>query len=115
MTILSIDGVALPTPNEYKVALSDLDSEDTGRTENGLLIRSRVRAGVAKISVAWAGLSTADCAAILNAIAPDRFAVAYFFGSVQTAQMYAGDRGVTLKAAREGQAVWEISLNLIEF
>ena len=26
MDILVIDGVALPTPNEYKVQLSDLDS-----------------------------------------------------------------------------------------
>ena len=35
MDILLIDGVALPAPNEYKVQLSDLDSSDTGRTEDG--------------------------------------------------------------------------------
>ena len=29
MDILVIDGVALPTPNEYKVQLSDLDSSGT--------------------------------------------------------------------------------------
>ena len=33
MDILTIGGVAMPTPNEYKVQLSDLDSSDTGRTE----------------------------------------------------------------------------------
>ena len=81
MDILVIDGVALPTPNEYKVQLSDLDSSGTGRTEDGILVRERVRGGVAKISVSWAALSTADCARVLNATAPDSMQVAYFFGS----------------------------------
>ena len=38
MDILVIDGVALPTPNEYKVQLNDLDSSDTGRTEDGVMM-----------------------------------------------------------------------------
>ena len=50
MDILVIDGVALPTPNEYKVQLNDLDSSDTGRTEDGVMMRNRVREGIAKIS-----------------------------------------------------------------
>ena len=54
MDILVIDGVVLPTPNEYKVQLSDLDSSGTGRTEDGILVRERVRGGVAKISAGWA-------------------------------------------------------------
>lgn len=115
MNILTVDGVALPAPHEYKVVLSDLDSSETGRTEDGVLVRSRVRAGVAKITAAWAALGTADCAKILNATAGDQFTVRYFFGSERTAQMYAGDRTATLKAAREGQAVWQVSLSLIEF
>ena len=37
MDILVIDGVALPTPNEYKVQLSDLDENQRqlGRIEHG--------------------------------------------------------------------------------
>lgn len=112
MDILVIDGVALPTPNEYKVQLSDLDSSGTGRTEDGILVRERVRGGVAKISVSWAALSTADCARVLNATAPDSMQVAYFFGGTC---MYAGDRTADLKAAREGRAVWEVAVNLIEY
>ncbi len=115
MDILTIDGVALPAPNEYKVQLSDLDSSDTGRTEDGVMMRNRVRAGIAKISASWAALSTADCAKILNATAPESFAVSYFFGEMRTARMYAGDRTANLKAAREGQAVWDVEVNLIEF
>ena len=115
MDILVIDGVALPTPNEYKVQLSDLDSSGTGRTEDGILVRERVRGGVAKISANWAALSTADCARVLNATAPDSMTVRYFFGDARTAKMYAGDRTADLKAARDGQAVWEVAVNLIEF
>lgn len=36
MDILTIGGVTLPAPNEYKVQLNDLDSSDTGRTEDGV-------------------------------------------------------------------------------
>lgn len=115
MEILNIDGTALPAPSAYKVQLSDLDSSGTGRTEDGVLVRERVRGGVAKISAGWAALSTADCAKVLNATAPDSMTVQYFFGGVRTAKMYAGDRTADLKADRDGQAVWEVAVNLIEF
>ena len=114
MEILNIDGTALPAPSAYKVQLSDLDSSGTGRTEDGVLVRERVRGGVAKISVGWAALSTADCAKVLNATAPDSMTVQYFFGGVRTAKMHAGDRTADLKAARDGQAVCEVAVNLIE-
>jgi hypothetical protein len=52
---------------------------------------------------------------VLNATAPDSMTVQYFFGGVRTAKMYAGDRTADLKAARDGQAVWEVAVNLIEF
>ena len=115
MTILKIGGAEMPAPHSYKVSLSDLDSADTGRTEYGVLVRARVRGGVAKISAAWQALSTDQCAAILNATAADRFTVEYFFGTARTAQMYAGTRTADLIAAREGQAVWEVTLDLVEF
>ena len=112
MDILTIGGVTLPAPNEYKVQLNDLDSSDT---EDGVMMRNRVREGIAKISASWAAVSTADCAKILNAVKPDSFDVAYFFGEMRTARMYAGDRSADLIAAREGKGVWDVSLNLIEF
>ena len=46
MEILNIDDTALPAPSAYKVQLSDLDSSGTGRTEDGVLVRERVRGGV---------------------------------------------------------------------
>ena len=41
MDILTIGGVTLPAPNEYKVQLNDLDSSDTGRTEDGVFLSQR--------------------------------------------------------------------------
>ena len=115
MDILTIGGVTLPAPNEYKVQLNDLDSSDTGRTEDGVMMRNRVREGIAKISASWAAVSTADCARILHAVKPDSMQVQYFFGEMRTARMYAGDRTADLKAARDGRAVWAASVHLIEF
>ena len=55
MEILTIDGAVMPTPDSYKVQLSDLDSSGTGRTEDGVLVRERVRGGVAKNQFAVVG------------------------------------------------------------
>lgn len=77
MEILTIDGTALPAPGAYKVQLSDLDSSGTGRTEDGVLVRERVRGGVAKISVSWEALTTAQCAAVLMRL-PGQYAGAVF-------------------------------------
>ena len=47
---------------------------------------------------------------------PDEITVEWVeLGGVRTAKMYAGDRTADLKAARDGQAVWEVAVNLIEF
>lgn len=51
MALLKINGTELPAPTTYSVQYSDIDSSDTGRAENGVMLRNRIRAGVAKISV----------------------------------------------------------------
>ena len=115
-TQYTIDGQPMPEPDEEaELSFSDLDASDSGRTEDGVMMRNRVREGIAKISASWAAVSTADCARILHAVKPESFDVVYFFGEMRTARMYAGDRSADLIAAREGKGVWDVSLNLIEF
>ena len=97
-------------PEEYTVIL-----EENFESELSAGVKLSGEVSVAKISAGWAALSTADCAKVLNATAPDSMTVQYFFGGVRTANMYAGDRTADLKAARDGQAVWEVAVNLIEF
>ena len=113
--ILSIDGVQLPAPMTYSVEYSDLDSDDTGRSEDGLLHRVRIRAGVAKIKVSWEQLDTATLDSILNAIAPESLSVTYYFGVQKTATMYASAQSCDVRRINGGKAKWNLSFNLIEF
>ncbi len=115
MALITIGNVALPEPTSYAVSFSDIDSSDTGRTENGVMYRDRIRQGVAKIQASWEMLTQTECDIILNAVTPDSFTVTYFGGSA-TATMYAGDRSLTLRCIDGyGAARWDFSVNLIEF
>ena len=113
--VLTIGGVVLPPPMKYTVEYNDLDSSDTGRTEDGLLHRTRIRHDVAKIKVSWEQLTTDKADLILTAIAPDSFTVVYYFGTQKTATMYAGNRSCELRRINCNQAKWNISFDLIEF
>lgn len=113
--VLSIDGVSLPAPMSYSVEYNDLDAPDTGRSEDGMLHRVRVRHDVAKIKLSWEQLTTETADIILNAIAPDSFEVTYYFGVQKTATMYAGNRSCELRRINNGQAKWNISFDLVEF
>lgn len=115
LNILSIDGVQLPAPMVYEVEFNDLDSDDTGRSEDGLLRRKRIRHAVAKIKVGWEQLTQDKADLILNAIEPASFTVVYYFGSQKTATMYAGNQQCKLLRINQGQSKWDIAFDLIEF
>ena len=113
--VLSINGVALPPPMTYSVEYNDLDSDETGRSEDGKLHRKRVRSNVAKIQVSWEQLTQDKADLILNAIDPASFSVSYYFGTLKTATMYAGNRKCKLLRINYNQPKWDISFDLIEF
>lgn len=115
LNIISIDGVQLPTPTTYSVEYNDVDASDTGRSEDGMLHRSRVRQGLAKIKLEWRQINTDKAQIILNAIVPDSVSVTYYFGTQKTATMYAGNRSCELVRVNYEQAKWNISFNLVEF
>lgn len=121
MALLTIGGVALPDPTEYKVTLQDLDSDNTTRSETGKLHRDRIRAGIYKIEVSWV-VTKAELKIITDAVAPARFSVSFFDptkANYTTAQMYAGDRSGGLKVnanANVGNAsIWSLSCSLTEY
>ena len=113
--IISIDGVELPAPMTYSVEYNDLDSDDTGRSEDGMLHRVRVRGRVAKIKASWKQMSQENADLLLGAIAPDSFSVTYYFGTQKTATMYAGAQSCELIRVNNGEAKWNIGFDLIEF
>ena len=62
-----IDGVAMPTPTEYKFGIEDLSSEKSGRTLDGVMHKDVV-AVKDYYECIWKHLSWNDAATILNAV-----------------------------------------------
>mgnify|MGYP001018491946 CR=1 FL=1 len=120
MAIISIGGVALPAPVEYEVSLQDIDSENTRRTETGVLVRDRVRAGVYKIQAKWRVTKT-ELKTITDALSPAKFSVTFFDPTTSTSptrDMYSGDRQAKLVKYDHilpDNSIWELSVSLIEY
>jgi hypothetical protein len=118
MAMITIGAVDLPDPAEYTVRRSDLDSENTGRSESGVLQRDRVRAGVYKISATFRVTRT-NLKVVTDAIAPVSFSCTFFdptTSSAPTKTMYAGDRSAVLRLnPSTGESYWELTVDLIEF
>jgi len=118
--MIQINGVVLPAPVEYSVSLQDIDSENTRRTETGMLQRDRVRAGVYKIQIKWRVTKT-QLKTITDALKPAKFSVTFFdptTSTTPTRYMYCGDRDADLvhyKATVPDDSLWELSTSLIEY
>jgi hypothetical protein len=117
--MIQINGVDLPAPVEYSVSLQDIDSENTRRTETGVLQRDRVRAGVYKIQVKWRVTKT-QLKTITDALKPAKFSVMFFDPTTSTnptRSMYCGDRNADLlyNEVNPDESLWELSTSLIEY
>lgn len=117
--MIKVNGVTLPSPQTYKVKLSDLDSEGTARNAAGMLLRDRVRAGVYRIDASWV-VRKSDYMTIVSALSAVKFTVTFFdpnSATDKTAQMYVGDRDGNLikNATNPLDSVWELSCSLIEY
>lgn len=116
MVLIEINGVSLPEVTSYRVTLSDADSPNSGRAENAVMTRDRVRANMTKIELGWKNMTTSEMKEIIDRVTPEEFPVSYFFGTMQTAKMYAGDKTIELKALEESrEAHWDVSVNLVEY
>ena len=62
-----VDGVALPTPDEYKPGIEDLSSEETGRTLDGIMHKDVV-ATKDYYEFVWKVVSWTNAATILKAV-----------------------------------------------
>ncbi len=120
MALITIGSTDMPAPTKYTVTLQDIDSANTARTETGVLIRDRVRAGVYKIEVTWLVEHT-QIKTITDAIAADKFQVTFFDPTTntnKTCYMYCGDRSGDLifyNANDPSKSLWKITTSLIEY
>ena len=123
MAMIRIDGLDLPAPKDggYDVSLQDIDSENTRRTESGVLNRDRVRAGIYKIEVTWR-VKKPQLKIITDALKPAKLSVVFFDPTTATSptrQMYCGDRTGKLLSMNDpdspNESLWELSTSLIEY
>lgn len=116
MQLVKFGAYAPPSPTGYSLDIQDIDSEDTGRGETGYLTRERVREGIYKLSLEFTNLSSDDVLAIKQAISPETIATELFDGEVVTAQMYVGNRSLTLKSVDDqSNCFWDMKFNLTEY
>jgi hypothetical protein len=120
MAMLVIGSTSLPNPAKYKVTLQDLDSDNTTRSETGVMTRDRVRAGVYTIECSFK-VNKTQLKTITDAIAAVSLSVAFFdptTSSTPTKTMYVGNRSCDLlgyKTGAESSSLWELSFSLIQY
>lgn len=123
MNIIEIDSTPMPTPimGGYTVMRSDLDSENTGRSEDGVLMRIRVREGVYKLEVVWR-VDISQLSTVTTALSPAKISVKFYdltTGTFVTKDMYVGDRKALLlnriDVSAQSGAVCEYACSLIEY
>lgn len=119
--LLYIDDQYFPSPTKYNVLMSDLDSSETTRNENGVLVRNRVRQGVSKVELSFT-VKGWQAQIMMACIEPAQVTVKFYDPRANTyreATMYVGDRSCTMKRFLPGDAVsdilWEVSFNLVEY
>ena len=118
--LLSINGVAMPTPSKFNITLNDLDSEETGRSIDGNLHRDVIGTNFRTIDLEWKTMGRSDLSRLLNAVSNVNFTVTYY-DPIEDAMisklMYAGNRKVDMYnyVIDNGQPVWlNISVSLIQ-
>lgn len=96
---------------KYNVSYSDIDSNNSGRSESGVMFRDRIRSNVAKIELSWEMLTPTELEEIIQVISQSSFEVEYYFGDSIETEMYAGDK----QMAKGIDDRWKLSVNFIEF
>lgn len=116
MTILYLNGVAMPAPTTYDVSLADIHAANSGRSDSGIMTIDVVRKDVATLNLAWEYLTTEELETITTNIDSAEIQTRFFYGTFKEAVTYKGDRQVNLQFIDEnGEARWEISFKLIEY
>jgi len=104
-------------PKVFKVTYNDLDSDNSVRTSNGKLNRSRI-AVKTQIEMEWGRMSAAEMSSILSGISGVFFPVYYpdpQTGTYLTKTFYASNRPVEISNIKSDIIAWKgLSVTLIE-
>lgn len=115
--MMMVDGVKIKTPSSFVWGLQDISAADSGRTDDGIMHKNRIRQ-VRKLSLAWNNPTKDETAAILQAVNPEYFTVIYpdaMEDSNESREFYAGDRTAPMKIWTVGNKRYEqLSFDIIE-
>jgi hypothetical protein len=117
---VALNGVSLPEPAHGGAIFSvqDIDSAETGRNQNGDMMRERVATKI-KWQFTFPPLNREKCSALLNAISGVTFELEYpdpyKASGTTTKTCYVGDRTTPIYSTASGMPMWEnISFSIVE-
>lgn len=117
MAMLIVDGVTIKDPSEFTWGINDVDSSDSGRTQDAIMHRNRV-AQKRKLSIGWTMCTPAETAAILQAFNPEYISVTYhdaMDNATETRTFYTGDKSAPVHQWYANRKYYsKISFNIIE-
>lgn len=102
MSLIEIDGVALPTPTDFIVGIQDLSKSE--RNANGTMIMERI-ATKRKIDLSWSYLTRDELSQLLELVSGVFFSVTYMdpqINAMTTGTFYCGDRNIGMLDFRNG-------------
>lgn len=116
MAILKVNGEAIPSPTELKIALFEVGSGDV-RAASGALVRD-VLAVKRRLTLRWAHIAQADLGALLGAVSGAAFQAEYpdpVTMSSRTAAFCASDASAGVLRMANGVPIWtDVSMEWIE-
>ena len=111
-----VNNSSIKTPSKFGWQLFDVSAADSGRVESGLMYKNRI-AQKEKISLEWAGVTTAEASAILSAFQDEYFSVTYHSpltnGDV-TKTFYRGDASAPYYWWVDGGRMETVQFDIIE-
>jgi hypothetical protein len=115
LALLTIGGVALPSPSEHTVGIQDISNAQ--RNANGTMIIERITTK-RTIKVNYAYISANDLKTVLAAIKPAYYNVTFLDPSLNafvTSSFYCGDRSIAMINYINGVPMYkDFSFDLIE-
>lgn len=115
MSLITINGVNVPTPATYDVGVQDVSNAQ--RNAQGKMIIERI-CTKKTITLSWVYLSASDLSTILQAVAPTFYNVTYLdpvTNSNITSSFYCGDRALGLIDFQNGIPRYQnVKFELIE-
>lgn len=115
MALITVNGVALPTPTDFQVGIMDISKAE--RNARGMMIIERVTTKI-KLFLTYSYVTESDAALILRQIAPTFYNVTYPDPQtkvMKSGSFYCGDRNIGMVDYIDGIPRYkDLTFNLIE-